>query len=153
MGLDMYAYKSKHKPDRKCNFRDYEMPDTDVTYDRIEKGDEELFYWRKHPNLHGWMQELYIENGGYIRGGGPVVNIVEELPEDEWVQFNGNSVELDLKDLDRLEEAVNNEELPETIGFFFGKSHPSYKYDDLNFIKAARSSIEEGFYVYYTSSW
>ena len=24
----------------------------------------ELHYWRKHPNLHGWMESLYYEKGG-----------------------------------------------------------------------------------------
>lgn len=38
MGLDMYAVKTR----------------TDVR-DRTQ---ELFFYWRKHPNLHGWMFKL-----------------------------------------------------------------------------------------------
>lgn len=30
------------------------------------KGEDaaELHYWRKHPNLHGWMEQLYRDKGG-----------------------------------------------------------------------------------------
>jgi hypothetical protein len=38
MGLDMYAYAAT-----KSN-ADYET------------GQHEIAYWRKHPNLHGWMK-------------------------------------------------------------------------------------------------
>ena len=148
MGLDMYAYKSKHKPERKCNARDYIKPGTDLRYDSHEKGDEQLHYWRKHPNLHGWMQELYTENEGYIN------------PDGGWVQFNTNSVEIDLDDLEALEKAVKTRQLPYTEGFFFGESywednfpHTDRDSDDLEFIRKAREAIEQGFYVYYTSCW
>ena len=41
MGLDMYAYTAT-KPDA-----DYETEQ------------REIAYWRKHPNLHGWMEQLW----------------------------------------------------------------------------------------------
>ena len=67
----------------------------------------ELHYWRKHPNLHGWMQKLYYEKGG----------------KDEI--FNCVPVALTGQDLDRLEADVKDGELPLTAGFFFGESDGS----------------------------
>ena len=62
---------------------------------------EELAYWRKHPHLQGFMENLYVEKGG-----------TEE--------FNCVDVELTLEDIDALEASVKGDELPETGGFFFG---------------------------------
>ena len=96
---------------------------------------EELYYWRKHPNLHGWMEKLYYKKGGT----NPVFNCV--------------NVKITEKDLDRLETVVLSDELPETVGFFFGKSYPENKKSDLDFITKARQAIKEGYDVYYTSWW
>jgi hypothetical protein len=63
----------------------------------------EIFYWRKHPNLHGWMKRLYVE-----RGGTEVFNCVP--------------VRLDATDIDALEQAVRRDALRLTEGFFFGRS-------------------------------
>ena len=51
MGLDMYAFT-----------RQGALP-AQVDFDRTED-DQKIFYWRKHPNLHGWMEALYREKGG-----------------------------------------------------------------------------------------
>lgn len=96
---------------------------------------DELHYWRKHPNLHGWMEDLYREKGG---------------KEDV---FNCVNVKLDEEDIDRLEEDIKDENLPFTQGFFFGESQPEDKEDDLEFIRKAREAITEGYDVYYTSWW
>lgn len=121
MGLDMYALTTTH-----------DIPEVDF-------GDPEdiarLFYWRKHPNLHGWMERLYRRKGG--------------TDED----FNMTPVRLDAPDLDALEQAVLNDELPETEGFFFGASRPEEKLLDLEFIRKARDIIKAGKKVYYTSWW
>lgn len=95
----------------------------------------ELHYWRKHPNLHGWMEQLYRKKGG----------------QDP--HFNCNTVQLTEEDLDRLENDINDSNLPETHGFFFGESSPESKDRDLNFIKDARRAIKDGNEVYYTSWW
>ena len=50
MGLDMYANVTTNTPDQPFGF-------ADETAERIH-------YWRKHPNLHGWMENLYFEKGG-----------------------------------------------------------------------------------------
>ena len=51
MGLDMFAYVTD------------ETPATPVDFPEPENH-EELHYWRKHPNLHGWMERLYEAKGG-----------------------------------------------------------------------------------------
>ena len=122
MGLDMYAYTRKI------------APATPVDFDR-EETDEEIFYWRKHPNLHGWMEELYRQKGG-------------SHPE-----FNLAQVLLTNEDIDELEKAVGNGELPRTSGFFFGQSTDDDKASDIEFIKKAREAINDGFHIYYTSWW
>ena len=50
MGLDMYAY---------CT----ENTITDIDFDTPDDA-HEFATWRKHPNLHGWMQQLYTNKGG-----------------------------------------------------------------------------------------
>ena len=96
----------------------------------------ELAYWHKHPNLHGWMEELYYTKGGDVD------------------TFNGVEVELTWDDLDELEQAILNDELPDTKGFFFGDlSDDYYKQKDLTFIKNARAELFVGLKVFYNSSW
>jgi len=110
-------------------------------FSRSEDSDErnELAYWRKHNRLHGWMENLYREKGG----------------TDE---FNCVEVELTLEDLDRLENTINDEDLPETHGFFFGTDSYEeyeewYKETDVEFIKKARAAILNGEKVFYDSWW
>ena len=95
----------------------------------------ELAYWRKHPNLQGWMEDLYHEKGG----------------EEE---FNCVDLELTLDDLDALEESLDEEALPETAGFFFGTdSSDHYAEADREFIVQARAAIKQGYTVVYSSWW
>ena len=73
---------------------------------------EELAYWRKHPNLQGFMEDLWHQKGC---PGKP------ESPNSLGMSdFNCVPVELDYEDLDNLEKAINSKALPETMGFFFG---------------------------------
>ena len=54
MGLDMYAFTApKEAVTRNIGFTLSELRDV-----------REIHYWRKHPNLHGWMEELYRAKGG-----------------------------------------------------------------------------------------
>jgi hypothetical protein len=96
---------------------------------------EELHYWRKHPDLQGWMKQLYERKGGTDQ------------------QFNCSSVRLMPEDIDALEQAVKNRNLPKTSGFFFGASSEADKADDLAFIEKARDAIAAGKAVWYTSWW
>ena len=100
----------------------------------------EIAYWRKHPNLHGWMARLWLAREG---------NELRELDN-----FNGIELELDADDLDLLEYVVKARELPGTSGFFFGNDADDYYYnDDLKFIQMARAEMFLGFKVFYNSSW
>jgi len=96
---------------------------------------EQIQYWRKHPNLHGWMENLYYKKGGTAES------------------FNCVGVVLTETDLDRLEDDIVNRNLPHTSGFFFGESDDESIKEDLEFIKAAKRSISDGLTVYYTSWW
>ena len=120
MGLDMYAMTTMQKPDKPVDFKAEDAGD--------------LHYWRKHPNLHGWMEELYREKGGTE-------------------QFNCVPVQITAEDLDRLEADIISGDLPDTTGFFFGNSDGSETEDDLAFITAAREALAEGYTVYYDSWW
>lgn len=123
MGLDQFAYS-------------------------INKSGEkvELAYWRKHPNLQGWMEELWTSKG---RPGLEGSN--EDSPMGD---FNCIPVELSLEDLEGLEKDLTEEKLPDTVGFFFGNdSDTFYKEKDLQFVEAARQAIEDGSQVFYDSWW
>lgn len=127
MGLDMYAYSLPKDDDRPC-----------VDFDLDDIGDEErrrLHYWRKHPNLHGWMASRYYEKGG---------------SDDD---FNVNTVELTSADIDALERAILGNTLPQTTGFFFGETTGEEREDDLEFIRKAREEFAKGRTIAYYSWW
>ena len=101
----------------------------------------EIAYWRKHPNLQGWMESLW-ENKGR-----PNDNNNDD-------SFNCIDLELDHKDIDSLESAIIGMNLPETKGFFFGEdSDEYYREKDLEFISKAREALENGLTVVYYSWW
>ena len=107
---------------------------------------EELAYWRKHPNLQGFMENLWHEKG--------CPNKPEEPNSLGMSNFNCVPVDLTYDDLDSLEKAVNSKELPQTIGFFFGDdSDDDYKQEDLEFIQKAREALDAGLTVEYSSWW
>jgi len=107
---------------------------------------EELAYWRKHPNLQGWMERLW-ENKGRP-------NLPEDHKENMLGDFNCIPVELNMDDLDDLEDAVRSNSLPATGGFFFGEnSDEYYKEKDLEFIRNARDALDSGLRVEYNSWW
>jgi hypothetical protein len=68
--------------------------------------------------------------------------------------FNGIELELFREDIDRLEQDIQTEILPETRGFFFGDDASEYyRSQDLEFIKHARAELFLGLRVFYNSSW
>ena len=100
----------------------------------------DIAYWRKHPNLHGWMAQRWLEREG------------NELRETD--NFNGIEFELTADDLDDLEYVVKKRRLPATSGFFFGDNADQHYYnEDLKFIQAARAEMFLGLKVFYNSSW
>ena len=107
---------------------------------------EELAYWRKHPNLQGFMENLWHEKG--------CPNKPEKPNSLGMSDFNCVPVDLTHEDLDSLEKSVNSKELPETGGFFFGDdSDDYYKEKDLEFIQKAREALDAGLTVEYSSWW
>jgi hypothetical protein len=138
MGLDQYAYTAAKAGAYNEYYEDenYEKEDSDPTK---QSKPRELAYWRKHPNLQGWMKQLWEEKN----------------PDDvEVTSFNGIELELTWEDLERLELDIISGGLPETTGFFFGEASDEFYYDnDLEFIKNAKAEIFVGLRVFYNSSW
>lgn len=143
MGLDMYAYSSSKAGARDEYWENGEFKDGEFV-SKVTKP-KELAYWRKHPNLHGWMEQLWNDKGR----PGLAANC-----EDADVMFNGIELELVEEDLAKLEVAVNEGTLPGTTGFFFGDNADGYyKENDLKFIAHARADLFCGQRVFYNSSW
>lgn len=108
---------------------------------------EELAYWRKHPNLQGYMENLWEAKG---RPGLDDAN----MGGDGMSDFNCIPLELNSDDLNDLEDAVRGSGLPNTVGFFFGSdSDDYYKQQDLEFISKAREALDNGLTVCYDSWW
>lgn len=169
MGLDMYAYTIKaslvqNMPDTDVNVHQLARLATgfkDMTEDQLTTATDEqrktywedqrdasdqarrddiantdFWYWRKFNALHGWMQDLYTDKGGTDT-------------------FNCKTVRLTLEDLERLQKAVDDNQLEPRSGFFWG-SDTIYPEDIENlkdFIKAAKEAIASGQAVYYDSWW
>lgn len=128
MGLDMFVWRVK---------KDDALGDFEIAKDESGSKVEEVHYWRKHHDLHGWMEKLYRNKGGDAQS------------------FNCIPVRLTTQDLDALQHDLLNDALPETNGFFFGNNPPDLETlkEDLTFIQKARDIIAEGDAVYYDSWW
>ena len=132
----MYAYVAARAGQNKDYWEDgeYDPESGDYVNPKVTKPIE-IAYWRKHPNLHGWMERLWRHQGN----------------EGD---FNGDELELTWEDIDHLEQDIESHKLPGTTGFFFGDPSDDYYYEnDLKFIKEARSQLFLGLKVFYNSSW
>lgn len=141
MGLDQYAYVANKSGAMDEYLKEiYERGNQEVD---IQDYSTEIAYWRKHPNLQGWMEQLWIEKGrpgaeGHVNEG----------------VFNGIELELTFDDLVRLENDIKNKNLPATEGFFFGSDACDHYYrQDLEFVYEAKSRVFLGQKVFYNSSW
>jgi hypothetical protein len=133
MGLDMYAYCAT-KAGARDDYYEAEYGE-DETLKGTAPEPREIAYWRKHPNLHGWMHRLWLDKGN---NG----------------EFNGDELELTSDDIDMLEEDIQAGHLPTTSGFFFGNpADEYYRQQDLKFISQARAELFCGLRVFYNSSW
>ncbi len=132
----MYAYSAvKEKAKDDYYHAKYELGNQDVVDPTTE-----LAYWRKHPNLHGWMEQLWQEKTQPDPQSSPM--------------FNGIELELTYDDVLRLEQDIINGELPKTTGFFFGEDSDEYYRDhDLAFVRKAKADLFMGLRVFYNSSW
>ena len=136
MGLDQHAYVAI----KENSWDDYYgSPLINGEYTGTRP--REICYWRKHPNLEGWMSDLWRE----------------KEPSRETAIFNCMELELTWEDLDRLEADIKRgavAELDYCKGFLFGNPSDNYYYNqDLQFIKDARAELFSGLRVFYKSSW
>ena len=99
---------------------------------------DELCYWTKHPDLHGWMKTLFYDKGGSSDS-----------------DFNHDVVFLFEEDVEKLREDIVNNNLPHTTGFFFGQSYDDKKQkkSDLEMVELMKNSLSKDELIYYISSW
>ena len=134
MGLDMYAYAATRVGQNAEYWESYQDNNQTVTKPR------EIAYWRKHPNLHGWMEDLW-------RSKNDKFSVNDQM-------FNGVELELTWDDLNKLEQDIKEGNLPSTSGFFFGDdSDEYYQAQDLQFVADAKAEVFLGLKVFYNSSW
>ena len=142
MGLDMFALTCDPAKVTRTDLGVDQMP----SWHPDSPDDATMIHtWRKHPDLHQWMTDLYfrkeaLEGSITEAGCGPAFNM-------------GQFVRLTDHDLDQLEAAVQAGGLPKAAGFFWGVSTPDDRKDDLAFIKKARKALKKGQVVFYTSWW
>jgi hypothetical protein len=132
MGLDMYL------EGRTYLWQNHKEPEKTRTKDgfRLKGETIELGYWRKHPNLHGFIVQTFA-------GG-----------KDEC-----QDIELSMEQLQQIIEAVRTNALPTTRGFFFGESDGSETEETiqiltkaLEWMSAGTPSVESRDVVY-RASW
>lgn len=130
MGLDMTMYGSK--------FLGFGAKTEQEDGHNLVSKEFELAYWRKHPNLHGFIVQTFGKGDD-----------------------NCERISLEVADIKQILEAVKDpENLPETSGFFFGKSYSNKEEaaDDVKQLTAVLKWLEtkeERVYrdVYYRASW
>lgn len=90
----------------------------------------DVHYWRKHPNLHGYIVQTFADKD------------------------DCQPIHLTEKNIDQIIDAIENDRLPETTGFFFGESIKTQeqKAEDLKVFKKAKELSEEND-IYYQASW
>jgi hypothetical protein len=136
MGLDMYAYAGR-SGQRGEFYEKAQWNEDTKEFDSPVSKPVELAYWRKHPSLHGWMEQLW-----------------QKRNPDDMSSFNGIELELTWQDVDDLEQAVRHGQLPFTEGLFFGKPADNVYYEeDLKFCVNAKAELFLGLKVFYNSSW
>ena len=142
MGLDMYAYTASRAGQKDEWWTNAQLdPDLGDFVNTGVSRPVEIAYWRKHPHLHGWMEQLWHSRQP------PGLQHSDQI-------FNGIELELFREDIDRLEQDIQDGQLPETRGFFFGDdASEHYRLQDLEFIKNARAELFLGLRVFYNSSW
>jgi len=103
VGLDQYAYVAGRAGQRDEWWEGAAMnPETKQFENPAVTQPRELAYWRKHPNLQGWMEQLWRSRNK------PNNNLVQE---DRWGSgFNGIELELTWQDLDRLEKTSSKDD-------------------------------------------
>jgi len=131
MGLDMNIIGKKFL------WTNYDDPEKTVKEDgfRLQEKIFELCYWRKHPNLHGYIVNEFAEG-------------VDECQE----------IDLSKEDVVQLMMSVSNDSLPPTQGFFFGSGGDPGQQDTIKQLQKALEWLiteEEGVSrsICYKASW
>lgn len=131
MGLDMYLEGEKYY------YTNWDDPSKNLTEDGFELKTKRLRigYWRKHPNLHGFIVKTFA-------GGADTCQ----------------DIELGVKELALIANATREHTLPETSGFFFGESGPEDDEPTLKIIDDAINWLEAKHHgetrsIHYRASW
>lgn len=141
MGLDMFLTARKLP---KLKFAKGEILEQERQEDGlpVKAVEMELGYWRKHPDLHGYIVKRFADG-------------VDECQK----------IDLGQEDIMAIMEAVKSDKLPKTTGFFFGDSgtpgdewYEGVKEETLETLERALTWLEEmdsDYYrfVYYQASW
>tara|TARA_R100000656_G_scaffold73287_1_gene54567 strand:+ start:2123 stop:2491 length:369 start_codon:yes stop_codon:yes gene_type:complete len=117
-----------------------------TAYIEDENSTNVIATWRKHPNLQGFMDDLFIE-----RTGG-------HEPTHENMGSEGmntpDTLELTLGDIKDLRKAIIDKTLPLAGGFFWGNdSSEDYYEDDLKFCDLAEKALLDNKKVIYECWW
>lgn len=126
MGLDMYLEGEKYLWHDNERYEDG---------DRIKKIIVELGYWRKHPDLHGFIVKAFAAG------------------DDDC-----EPICLDDSDINAIIAAIKEDRLPHTEGFFFGDSDCSAKDASITIFSKALKWLQtkddnSSRTVYYRASW
>lgn len=133
MGLDMNLYgtilhwSNMEKPEgERRPMRD----GFEITETRLELG-----YWRKHPNLHGYIVQTFA-------------NGVDDC----------RNIDLQIEAINQIIQAVKEHKLPHTDGFFFGESDGSEDAETIDILEKAKAWCQttvkhEYKSMFYRASW
>ncbi len=131
MGLDM------HLTGEKYIFTDWENPDNNQYEDgyRLKSRRFDLGYWRKHPDLHGFIVETFAD----------------QIDDCKPVYLDSDHIKLTIV-------AINENQLPQTEGFFFGESDndDEQKAEAIEILTKALQWLEADEAhrsIYYQASW
>lgn len=105
----------------------------------LKSTEAELGYWRKHANLHGYIVQTFAEG-----------------------KDDCQKIYLEVKDMEKIIDAIKDKRLPHTEGFFFGKSFGTQEEDDqaiatfreaIEWLKRGEEDRSSWRDVYYQASW
>ena len=127
MGLDMYLEGERYASRYEARPQQDGFPVSKIVL--------EIGYWRKHPNLHGYIVQTFAEGN------------------DERQRLS-----LGAADCRKISEAILEDELPPTTGFFFGDSdwHKEDKEDNAKMFSDAAQWLDDVDWtraVFYRASW
>jgi len=148
MGLDQYAFAvMPHKEN--TDFYVYWNDRKKVANETIEANVHVLQTWRKHADLQGYMEALFLKKAGEQNFD----NGNQGWSPGSTNTFNCQPIRLTFQDLKDLKQSVMDNRLPQTVGFFFGTSNPEHDIETLEFVDIAMKAIAQDMEIYYDSWW